>query len=100
MAVLVIGESENGNAALDERMRQELGLQNVAPQGSLARFAGPSPSGGWRVVSVWESEDAYRVMEREKLIPLWERMGLSPKIEVSPLESVRIAPAAAAQATR
>jgi len=39
-------------------------------------------------------------MERENLIPLWERMGLSPKIEVSPLESARIAPAAAAQAAR
>jgi hypothetical protein len=98
MAVLIIGESESGNAALDARTTQELG---GPPPGSIARFAGPSASGGWRVVSVWESEEAFRTYEREKLVPTFERLGRSlPNIQVSPLESVRITPAAAAQAAR
>src|SRR5215207_5182693 len=100
MAVLVIGESEGGDAALDARTMQELGLQNAPAPGSLARFAGPTAT-GWRVISVWESEEAYRTFEREKLMPMFERMGRSrPNIQVSPLESVRIAPAAATQAAR
>ena len=100
MAVLVIGEMQGGDAAQDARMMQELGLQSAPAPGALARFAGPTPS-GWRVITVWESEDAYRTFEREKLMPMFQRIGLgSPNVQVSPLESVRIAPTAANQATR
>ena len=101
MAVLVIGELPGGDAALDARMMQELGLQNPAP-GAIARFAGPSDK-GWRVITVWESEDAYRTFERERLRPMFDRLGISfptDIAQVSPLESVRIAPTAATQVTR
>ena len=100
MAVLVIGELPNGDAALDARVMQELNVQNTPPAGALARFAGPTPN-GWRVVTVWESEDAYRTFERERLMPLFERLGLGrPTAQVSPLDSMRIAPTAATQASR
>ena len=99
MAVLVIGELQGGDAELDARMMRELGLQNPAP-GAIARFAGPTEK-GWRVITVWESEDAYRAFERERLRPMFDRLGMSfPTAEVSPLDSVRIAPTAAAQGTR
>ena len=58
MAVIVIGELPGGDAALDARMMQELGLQDAPAPGALARFAGPTAN-GWRVITVWESEDAY-----------------------------------------
>jgi hypothetical protein len=100
MAVLVIGQLEGGDAALDARMTQELGLQNAPAPGALARFAGPSDT-GWRVITVWESEEAYRTFEREKLMPMFQRLGVTPPtMQVSPLESVRIAPTAATQAAR
>ncbi len=99
MAVLVIGELQGGDAALDARMMQELGLQNTPAPGALARFAGPTEK-GWRVITVWESEDAYRTFERERLMPMFDRLGISPTTQVSPLESVRIAPTAGAQTTR
>ena len=100
MAVLVIGEMQGGDAAQDARMMQELGLQSAPAPGALARFAGPTDN-GWRVITVWESEDAYRTFEREKLMPLFQRLGISrPTMQVSPLDSVLIAPTATAQATR
>lgn len=101
MAVLVIGELPGGDAALDARMMQELGLQNAPAPGALARFAGPTAN-GWRVITVWESEDAYRSFEREKLMPMFQRLGVTspPTMQVSPLDSVRIAPTAATQAAR
>src|SRR5215216_6754006 len=68
MPVLVIGELPGGDAALDARMMQELGLQNAPAPGAIARFAGPTAN-GWRVISVWESEDAYRSFERERVMP-------------------------------
>jgi hypothetical protein len=99
MAVLVIGELQGGDAALDARMMQELGLQNPAP-GAIARFAGPTEK-GWRVITVWESEDAYRAFERDRLQAMFDRLGVSPPTaQVFPLDSVRIAPTAATQGTR
>ena len=101
MAVLVIGEVPGGDAALEARLTQELGFQNAPAPGSLARFAGPTAN-GWRVVSVWESEETFRAFEREKLLPALERLGVSarPTMQVSPLDSVRIAPTATTQAAR
>jgi hypothetical protein len=100
MAVLVIGEMQGGDAALDARMMQELGLQDAPAPGALARFAGPTDT-GWRVITVWESEDAYRAFQREKLMPLFDRLGISrPTVQVSPLDSVRISPAAATRTAR
>src|SRR2546430_1516635 len=100
MAVLVIGQLQGGDAALDARMTQELGLQNAPAPGALARFAGPTDT-GWRVITVWESEEAFRTFEREKLLPMFQRLGVTPPtMQVSPLESVRIAPTAATQAAR
>jgi hypothetical protein len=56
---------------------------------------------GWRVITVWESEEAYRTFERERLMPVFDRLGISrPTIQVSPLDSVRIAPTGSAQTTR
>jgi hypothetical protein len=100
MAVLVIAQVQGGDAALDARITQELGLQNAPAPGSLARFAGPTDT-GWRVITVWESEEAYRTFEREKLMPAFQRLGVTPPtIQVSPLDSVRIAPTGSAQTTR
>jgi hypothetical protein len=62
------------------------GLNNGQPLTSLAEFhragyltvahvAGPTPDGGWRVVDVWESEEALGRF-RQKLMPLLERVGI------------------------
>src|ERR1043165_7135861 len=100
MDVLIINEVPGGDAAQDARMQQELGLQDIVPPGAIARFAGRTDSGG-RVVSVWESEEAYRAFEREKLIPARERAGRTGRanVQVSPLESVFIAPTAVTRTT-
>jgi hypothetical protein len=45
------------------------------------------------VVTVWESEEAFRTFEREKLLPAFERLGLSlPAREVAQLDNYRITP--------
>ena len=42
---------------------------NDPPQGLIAHTAGQRPDGGFRVFDVWESEEALRRFEQERLIP-------------------------------
>lgn len=41
----------------------------------VAHVAGPTPDGGWRVVDVWESDEALERF-RQKLLPVLEEAGL------------------------
>ena len=56
MAVLMIGEVPNLTAEVYGAMAtQMMPLMKVA-KGFVAHTAGPSPSGGFRIVEIWESE--------------------------------------------
>ena len=96
MAVLVIGEMQGGDVTRDQRIMQELGLHSAPALGAIARFAGPSDK-DYRVITVWESEEAFQTFRRERLNPTLERLGM-PAVnpEVFQLDDYRIAP----QATR
>jgi hypothetical protein len=50
------------------------GPDNV-PEGAILHVAGPSPKGGWRVIEVWESEDAAKAWD-ERLVPMLEQHGI------------------------
>lgn len=91
MAVLVIGAFSGGDASADAQMQQELGVIESPPAGAIARFAGPSRE-GYRVVSVWESEQAFESFKRDRLLPGLERLGTTaPRFEVATLDNFRIA---------
>lgn len=47
------------------------------PDGGLFHLAGPTQH-GWRVVEVWESQEAFDVYERTLLQPLLRRHGAAP----------------------
>ena len=46
-----------------------------APEGSYFHIAGPI-DGGWRVIEVWESEQAQDAFQRERLDPAFDQVGL------------------------
>jgi hypothetical protein len=46
------------------------------PEGALLHVAGPSPTGGWRVAEIWESEEAAQKFDTETLLPILERVGV------------------------
>jgi hypothetical protein len=48
----------------------------VLPDGARLVLAGPADP-GWRVISVWDSEDARDQFFAERLTPIYERAGLS-----------------------
>jgi hypothetical protein len=60
---------------MDTQMQQALNVGANPPQGALARFSGPI-AGGWRVVSVWESQEAFEAFRRERMEPAFQKAGL------------------------
>lgn len=95
MAILVIGEVPGGSAETDQAIQQAAGVSpSSPPAGALLRLSGPI-DGGWRVISVWESEEAWNTFRRDKLEPAFRQMGREgPQVTVSPLHDVRINPSA------
>jgi len=93
MAVAVIGELPGGNAQLDQEIQQRIGVSPASPPaGGLARFAGPT-EGGWRVIAIWESQEAWETFRRERMEPAFKEAGREmPSFQVWPLESVMIPP--------
>ena len=57
MAVLMIGEVPNLTEEIYGGMIGQLMPTLRAAEGFMSHAAGPSPSGGWRVVETWESQE-------------------------------------------
>jgi hypothetical protein len=65
-----------------------LDLENEPPAGAHLRIAGPTDA-GWRIISVWDSEEAFDAFLRDRLTPMFEQAGrATPEFEISPMESL------------
>ncbi|MEX2210963.1 MAG: hypothetical protein WD689_04290 [Gaiellaceae bacterium] len=90
MAVLVIAQVPGGSAEQDEAMMKSLNLEADPPAGIRVRMAGPTES-GWRIVGLWDSQEAFDTFRRERLAPVIEQAGRpEPEFEFWPIESVII----------
>jgi heme-degrading monooxygenase HmoA len=90
MSVLVIAEVPEGTAELDEAMMKALNLADDPPAGVRVRVAGPTET-GWRIVSLWDSQDAFDAFRRDRLAPALEQAGRAvPEFQFWPIESVII----------
>ena len=92
MAVVIVAQVPGGTAEQDEAIMKQMNLADTLAPGSLARLAGPF-EGGWRIISVWESQEAFDTFRRERLEPALRQAGRPvPQFQIWPLHSVRIAP--------
>lgn len=90
MSVLVVSEVPGVTAEQDAAMVKALNLEEAPPAGARARLASPTAN-GWRVVSLWDSEEQWVRFRDETLAPALQQVGRSvPPAEISPLESVLI----------
>lgn len=79
MAIAMVFEGAGVTQAQYEQARDEVAPGNMPPAGMLYHVAGPTDN-GWRVVEVWESQEAADRFFQEKL----ERALQNAKIEVQP----------------
>jgi hypothetical protein len=77
---------------MDEAIQRQMNLAENRPAGVLLRLAGPTEN-GWRVFTVWESQEAFETFRRERLEPAFRQVGRPvPDFQFWPLHSVVISP--------
>ena len=88
MAIAFVQDVEGGNQELYDKIQEKLGARENPPPGLIIHTAGPTAT-GWRVVDVWESEEALQKFRDGRLMPaIREAVGelpSPPKIEINPV---------------
>lgn len=74
MPVASLVDNPHGSQEFYEKVREQMGLN--APAGGILHIAGPSPTGGWRVIELWESEEDAMRFYNERLGPALDAVGL------------------------
>jgi hypothetical protein len=72
MAVVIWNSSPDWNAELYEQTATKLWgklVPDELPKGAIVHMSMPRPEGGWQVLDVWESEEAYQAFLEAELIP-------------------------------
>ena len=80
MPIAMMVDNPEGSQEVYDKVREHLGLEDK-PAGGIFHAAGPSPNGGWRVIEVWESEEALNRFYEEQLAPAFEAVGMSGRPE-------------------
>jgi hypothetical protein len=75
VAVAMMVDNPQGSQEIYEQIRAQLGLEK--PAGGIFHVAGPSPTGGWRVIEVWESEEEANRFFQERFVPALRTLGVS-----------------------
>ena len=79
MAVVVVNEMPQGNQSFYDQVNPKVMPDGQLPEGCQLHIAGPS-GGGWRVITVWDSEEQFQQFRNDKLIPAMEGMSFeTPK---------------------
>lgn len=76
MAVTMVQEMPGATQAVYDKILDKLGIgpEGALIEGQLAHIASPM-DGGWRVVDVWESEEAFNKFAEERLGPAMAAAG-------------------------
>ena len=90
MAILVVAQAPGMTADEDAVLVTALNLEGSPPAGGWTRMAGPT-AGGWRIVSLWDSDADYERFRDERLVPALSGLGrVLTTIEMLPIETVRM----------
>jgi hypothetical protein len=88
MAVVIVNEIEGGNQEMYDQVNPKVMEGGSLPEGCELHVAGPIEN-GWRVITVWDSEDQFQQFRDEKLIPALQEAGegqrVSPHITAQPV---------------
>jgi heme-degrading monooxygenase HmoA len=87
MAVVVVNEQQGGTQEIYEQNVEKVMPEGQLPEGCQLHIAGPGES-GWRVITVWDSEEQFEQFRNEKLMPVLSEAGVAPKITVKPAHRI------------
>ena len=94
MAVVVVAEIDGGDQQFFEQVRGKAMPGDRLPDRCKAQIAGPI-EGGWRVITVWDTEEQFHGFRNEKLIPAIRETagegGIAPDIRADPVHTFVVA---------
>jgi hypothetical protein len=88
MAVVIVNEIEGGDQGFYDQVNPRVMEGGNLPDGCQLHIAGPFEN-GWRVITVWDSEEQFQQFREEKLIPAMRDVGgedrIAPQITAQPV---------------
>ncbi len=88
MAVVVVAEVPQMDQSLYDEVSSRVMPDGQLPEGCQLHIAGPS-SGGWRVITLWDTDEQFGQFRNEKLIPVMQELGrgelVAPSTETNPV---------------
>jgi hypothetical protein len=91
MAVVIVNEMEGASQEIYDEVNPKVMEGGKLPDGCQLHIAGPIDN-GWRVITVWESEDRFQQFRDEKLIPALKEAGenqrIAPSITAQPVHNL------------
>jgi hypothetical protein len=94
MAVVIVNEIEGGSQDFYDQVNPKVMPGGELPEGCRLHVAGPVEN-GWRVITVWDSEDRFQQFRDEKLIPAIREVDaeerIAPSIKADPVYRVLVA---------
>ena len=86
MAVVIVNQIEGGSQELYDQVNPKVMEGGHLPEGCQLHIAGPYEN-GWRVITVWESDEQFQQFRDEKLLPALREVGsearIAPRIDTS-----------------
>ena len=88
MAVVVVNEIEGASQDFYDQVNPKVMPGGQLPEGCQVHIAGPVDN-GWRVITVWDSDEQFQQFRTETLIPAVQAQGrddvVAPRIDSRPV---------------
>lgn len=85
MAVVIVNQMDGADQSVYDEVSPKT-MPDGLPDGCQAHIAGPT-AGGWRVITVWDSEDKFNEFRDGTLLPALKESGhadrIAPSIEAN-----------------
>jgi hypothetical protein len=89
VAIVIVNEVEGVNQDFYDKVNGKVMSDGRLPEGCQAHIAGPVEK-GWRIISVWNSEEQFHQFRDQTLIPALREVAgddapVAPKISTNPV---------------
>jgi hypothetical protein len=88
MAIVVVNDMQGADQSFYEQVSGKVMPNNQLPEGCRDHIAGPT-DGGWRVITVWDSEEQFQRFRNDTLIPAIQETGqgdrVAPNVQARPV---------------
>jgi len=82
MAVVIVNNMQGADQSVYDEVSPRVMPDSRLPDGCQLHIAGPTDD-GWRVITVWDSEEQFQAFRDQKLIPALQESGHADRVAPS-----------------